>query len=232
MATAAVATSSREVSRTIGGAARWGGAAGIAFALSVAALNIASGAAGIEPAADAGAVTILEHAVDHETAIKFGFAWTSINAAIVAFFMAAIYQRVRLAEPVFALTGLLAGALMVALFPLSNVPLIAIVVGADSLAGEPALVEALWHLQLGIFAFVNVLAGVALIGLSVAAARANLVPGWWAVVGPAGGIIIAAAGAPASLMVEGSNVVLFGILGFVAWLVFVLHSGVQLWRGR
>ncbi|MGE5595243.1 MAG: hypothetical protein ACM3S1_04305 [Hyphomicrobiales bacterium] len=230
MATAATSTVS--VPRIETSIARWSGLAGLLFAVSVAAFNIVAQAVGTDPAPDAAADEILQHARDHKDVIEFSFGWVAVNVVLLGIFISGLYQRVRERAPIFARLGLVGAIVLMVFFPLKNVPVALIVAGADSLASQPQLVEALWRLQLATFALAQLVLGLALVGFSVSAARARLVPNWVAYAGPLAALTLIAGAAPLSLQVEGSNAVRFGVIGFVSWLVFVGCSGVLVWRGR
>lgn len=210
---------------------RWAGLAGLAFAVSVAALNVIIPAAGLQPAPDASASEVLTKISDNRDQLAVTFGLVALNVVLLGVFIAGIVERVGDAAPIFARVGLLGGIGVLLLFPLSIVPIVVIASSGDELAASPALVSVLWDLHFAMFALVHVVLGLGLLGLSVAAARAKLVPGWFAVVGPIGALFLVAGTLPLVEAAQGSMAVMsIGLPGFVAWLVFAGTAGVKMWR--
>jgi hypothetical protein len=211
-------------------AGRWAGPAGIAFAVSVAVQNVWAGAAGINPANDAPATSVLAKFAEHADAHGVLSAWVGVNLVLIGLFLAGAHARLRRSAPAWANLGLLGGVLLMALFALVNVPRVALALGADGWQGEPALVDALWDLHLATFAYAGIALGLALLGFSLAAVSAGMVPRWFRIVGPVGAAAIIAFSVPVQAAAAGSEATMGGALGFVAWLAFLVVFGVRLWR--
>jgi len=211
-------------------ATRWAGLAGLLFAVSVAVENIWAGAAGLFPDPDAGADEIVEKFAEHGNEFGVLFGWVALTAIVLLGFLAGAWTRLRDADPVWARMGVIGALLVAAFFPLSNVPLVALSIGGEDLAGEPALVNALWQTHLATFAFTGLVLGVGLTGLSLAAVAAGLMPRWFRIVGPLGGLLLVAGAVPVKANAEGSPATMIGGIGFIVWLVFLAWFGVRMWR--
>ena len=207
---------------------RLAGTAGMAFAVSVIAQNVWSQGAGITPEADANPAEVVSTFVDTATEQGILTAWVAANLVLMALFLAGAHARLRRSEPVLATAGLVGGVLLMAFFAMLNVPRVALSLADDGWAEEPALVDALWTMHLATFAFAGLSLGLALAGFSLAAARAGLVPRWLGVVGPAGAAVIVLASIPVRVGADGSAATMVGVLGFLAWLLFLLVFGQRL----
>src|SRR5580765_3310446 len=89
-----------------------------------------------------------------------------------------------------------------------------------------------------IFVLVNVLQfalalpmlGTTCIGSALAAHASGLTPAWQRLLGMVGGSLLLAAGLGNLAIADGSPLIFVGLLGFVAWLVWLLATGVRLVR--
>jgi hypothetical protein len=113
---------------------------------------------------------------------------------------------------------------------LRSVPCVALALGADAMTESPSLAGALWAMHGPMFAFSGIALGLALGGLSLAAARARLVPKWFTVVGPGGAIVVIGASIPVQQGADGMAATMVGGIGFLAWLAFLVIFGAWLWR--
>ena len=211
---------------------RWGGLAGLVFAVSAAVQNLWAGAAGIAPDNDADAREIVTSFAEHAGAHGVVSAWVAANVVLLAIFVAAAHTRMRAAEPAWSMVGVVGGVLLMALFVLVNVPLVALALGAESWGSETALVDALWDMHLATFAYAGVALGIALLGFSLAAAAHRLVPSWFRAVGPVGALVIIAFSIPVQDGADGAAYTMTGGIGFLAWLLFLVVFGLRLWRER
>ena len=211
-------------------AVKWGGLAGVAFGLSVVLQNVWLGASGIDPGVDAGAAVIVSKFAENATAHGVLAAWVGVNLVLMALFLAAAHTRLRAAEPAWSMLGTIGGVLLMALFALVSVPRVALALGAADMEGEPALVDALWHMHTAVFAYAGIMLGIALLGFSLAAVGAGLVPRWFRVVGPIGAFAIIGFSVPVQVSASGSPATMVGGIGFLAWLLFLVVFGLRLWR--
>jgi hypothetical protein len=209
---------------------RWAGLAGLGFAVLVAAQNIWSGAAGLDPDPDASAAKILEKVVEHRDAYGVRLGTVGIGIVLLLVFLGGAWARLRDAAPLWAPVGTLGGVLIVAFFAMTNVPLTALSIGGERFADDPVLVDALWDMHLATFAFAGIALGMALLGLSLAAVAAGLVPGWFRIVGPAGAAVMLVCSVPVKAVAEGSPATMGALVGFLVWLVFLAALGTRMWR--
>jgi hypothetical protein len=228
MATTTVGTAGRVAPDTR--TTRWAGLAGLGFAVSVAASNIWGGAVGLDPDADAGAAEIVEKFAEHQDAYGVLFGWTALNLVLLVVFLGGAWTRLRGADPTWARAGCIGVALVAVLFPLTMVPQVALSIGGEQLGRGPNLVNVLWDMHLATFALTSLALGVGLLGLSLAAVAAGLVPAWFRVVGPIGGALLIVGAVPVKAVAEGSSVAMVGLVGFVVWLVFLAVLGTRMWR--
>lgn len=209
---------------------RWAGLAGVAFGVSVIVQNLWAQGAEVTPDADAGPAEVLATFADTATEQGILAAWVAANLVLMALFLAGAHARLRPRQPVLATVGLVGGVLLMAFFAMLNVPRIALSLADDTWSGELALVDALWTMHLATFAFAGLALGIALAGFSLAAAREGLVPRWLGVVGPVGAAVIVLASIPVRAGAEGNPATMVGLLGFLAWLAFLVVFGLRLRR--
>jgi hypothetical protein len=209
---------------------RLAGLLGAAFAVSVIAQNLWTGAAGILPDPDASAADVVETFVDHNGAYAVLLGWVALNIVAISVFLAGAHHRLRRAQPIWSGVGLVGGISLIVFFAMVNLPIAALATGGESLADSPQLVDALWHMHGAAFAFAGIALGIALAGFSLAAAGAELVPRWFRTVGPVGGAVIILASVPVQAGAEGSPATMVGVLGFLIWLLFLVIFGLRIWR--
>ena len=96
---------------------------------------------------------------------------------------------------------------------------------------EPAF-ELVWQLHAAAFALALPALGTTFIGAALAAHASGLTPPWQRLLGVAGGSLLLAAGVANLAIADGSALLFVGLLGFAAWLVWLLATGVRLVRAR
>jgi hypothetical protein len=121
-------------------------------------------------------------------------------------------------------------AVIAVLFGLINVLQVVLVAERAELAGNPALVSALWAMHNAVFTLNLLAVGGALLGLGRAATLAGLVPRWMWPVSIVGALLLAVAAAPAVAEVHGSNLLAIGLIGFLCWLLLLATSSIRLLR--
>jgi hypothetical protein len=72
--------------------------------------------------------------------------------------------------------------------------------------------------------------GTTCIGVTLAAHASGLTPAWQRLLGLVGGTLLLIAGLGNFAIAEGSALIFVGLLGFLAWLVWMLTTGVRLLR--
>ncbi len=208
---------------------RWGGYAGIAFALSVIVQNLLRSS--FAPSGDASAADIRSYVVDDRWVIQTTVPLVAINVVFLLLFVATLYRRTQDGPgAVWARVGLVGATGVLALF-LTAVA-VEMTLAAQGSSLSPELTETLWALHNAVFACAFLGVGTALLGFSLASVPVGLLPRAYRIVGPvAAALMIITAGAGVAVT-EGSSVLFVGLVGFLGWLVFLFISGTRLARGQ
>jgi hypothetical protein len=101
---------------------------------------------------------------------------------------------------------------------------------ASGLAEPSPLFKLVWQLHAGAFALALSALGTTFIGAALAAHASRLAAPWQRVLGVAGGSLAIAAGVANLAIADGSPILFVGLLGYAAWLVWLLVTGVRLVR--
>jgi hypothetical protein len=123
-----------------------------------------------------------------------------------------------------------AGATASAVFALYAVLWIGAVLSAGELVEPSPVFELAWQLHAAAFAFALPALGTTFIGAALAADAISLTPPWQRLLGVAGGGLLLAAGAASLAIADGSALLFVGLLGLIAWLVWLLATGIRLVR--
>ncbi len=123
-----------------------------------------------------------------------------------------------------------AGATLAAIFVLVNVMQIGLALSADGLAEPTSAFEVMWQIHAAAFALALPMIGTTCIGAALAAHASGLTPAWQRPLGLVGGSLLLAAGLGNLAIAEGSPLIFVGLLGFAAWLVWLIATGVRLVR--
>lgn len=123
-----------------------------------------------------------------------------------------------------------AGATLSAVFALSAVLWIGVVLSAGELAEPSPAFELAWQLHAAAFALALPALGTTFIGAALAAHASGLTPAWQRLLGLVGGSLLLAAGLGNLAIADGSALLFVGLPGFAAWLVWLLATGVRLVR--
>ena len=99
-------------------------------------------------------------------------------------------------------------------------------------SADASVVEGLWVLHNSVFSFLEAAIGIALAGLSVAAAKNGLLSKRWAVAGPVGAALMIGSAMTTPAVVDGSPMFFVGVAGFVVWLAFMVRTSVALLRSQ
>jgi hypothetical protein len=122
------------------------------------------------------------------------------------------------------------GAAVSAIFVLVNVSQIALALSAAGLTEPTSAFELVWQIHAAAFAMTLPMLGVACLGSALAARASGLTPAWQRVLGIVGGSLLLAAGLANLAIADGSALIFAGLLGFAAWLVWLIVTGVRLVR--
>ena len=131
-----------------------------------------------------------------------------------------------------ASVGVLGAATIAALFAIVNITEIVLTAKAAQLASSPAVVQALWTLRAAAFGLDLAAVGIALIGLSRAAAAMRLIPSWLALTAWPGAACLLTAAAFTVALADGGPWLAVSLVGFIVWIVFVITASVSLLRER
>ena len=125
-----------------------------------------------------------------------------------------------------------AGATLSAVFALSAVLWIGVVLSAGELAEPSPAFELVWQLHAAAFALALPALGTTFIGAALAAHASGLTPAWQRLLGLVGGSLLLAAGVGNLAIADGSALLFVGLPGFSAWPVWLLATGVRLVRSN
>ncbi len=126
--------------------------------------------------------------------------------------------------------ALAAGATLSAIFVLFNVTQIGLALSAGGLAEPTSAFELVWQVHAAAFALALPMLGTTCIGVALAAHASGLTPAWQRLLGLVGGSLLLAAGLGNLAIADGSALIFVGLLGFAAWLVWLLTTGVRFVR--
>ncbi len=125
-----------------------------------------------------------------------------------------------------------AGATLSAVFALSAVLWIGVVLSAGELAEPSPAFELAWQLHAAAFALALPALGTTFIGAALAAHASGLTPAWQRLLGLVGGSLLLAAGVGNLAIADGSALLFVALPGFFAWPVWLLATGVRLVRSN
>lgn len=126
--------------------------------------------------------------------------------------------------------ALAAGATLSAVFVLFNVTQIGLAVSAGGLAEPTPAFELVWQIHAAAFGLALPMLGTTCIGVAFAAHASGLTPAWQRLLGLVGGSLLIVAGVGNLAIADGSPLIFVGLLGFAAWLVWLLVTGARLIR--
>jgi hypothetical protein len=126
--------------------------------------------------------------------------------------------------------GALGATAIMALFAVVNISEIALAAKASALAASPAVVQALWAIHAGAFGLDLAAIAVTLIGLSRAARSSRLIGPWAAAAALPGAACFLIAATFTVALANGGPWIAVGLIGFIAWLIFVIDASINLLR--
>ena len=209
---------------------RLAGTGGLVFAATLVADNIIRASA---PGFDAAPAQVSAYFLDHRAAALVPLGLFPAGLLALFPFAAGLWARARREESRWwASAGLLGAATIAALFAIVNITEIVLTAKAAQLASSPAVVQALWTLRAAAFGLDLAAVGVALIGLSRAAAAMRLIPSWLALTAWPGAACLLTAATFTVALADGGPWLAVALAGFIVWIVFVITASVSLLRGR
>jgi len=222
-------TESRAQGRQGAALDRLAGTGGLVFAAVLVADNIIRASA---PGFDAAPAQVSAYFLDHRAAALVPLGLIPVGFTLFLF-AAGLWARARQEESRWwAGVGVLGAATIAALFAIVNITEIVLTAKAAQLASSPAVVQALWTLRAAAFGLDMAAVGVALIGLSRAAAAMRLIPSWLALTAWPGAACLLTASVFTVALADGGPWLALGIAGFIVWVVFLITASVSLLRGR
>ena len=206
------------------------GAAAIAFAVSVA----------IENAVLAGATTygapieeVLAYYAANRVTVAIASSQVALNLPLLLVFVTGLHGLVERrggAGADWSRLALAAGATLSAILVLFNATQMGLALSAGGLAEPTPAFELVWQVHAAAFALALPTLGTTFIGAALAAHASGLTPAWQRLLGLVGGSLLLAAGLGNLAIADGSALIFVGLLGFAAWLVWLLATGVRLVR--
>lgn len=209
---------------------RLGGGAGLVFACGVALQNavLLSG----NPMPGASLEDIRRFYADGQTRIAIGVGLVAVNIVCLLFFASAAADRLDgdPASRIAGRTGFGAAVLLAGAFLTTTALQAVLTVRVDSLAAAGDL-QTIWDLHSAAFAMSASSLAVALLAFSLGSwISGRLVPRWASLVGFAGAAALVVAGALVVSTVDGGPGIYAQLIGFVAWLVFLVTTSIHLLR--
>jgi hypothetical protein len=194
------------------------GAAAIAFVVSVVIENAVLAVTGA-PTFDAPIEEVLAYYAANRDSVAIASGLVALYLPLLLVFVTGLHGL-----------ALAAGATLSAIFVLVNVLQIGLAVSAGGLAEPTPEVELVWQVHAAAFALALPTLGTTFIGTALAAHASGLTPAWQRLLGLVGGSLLLAAGLGNLAIADGSPLLFVGLLGFAAWLVWLLATGVRLVR--
>jgi hypothetical protein len=178
---------------------------------------------------------VLAYHAQHRVAVAILVGLEALNLPLLLGFLTGLHglvERRGRSGADYSRLAVAAGATLSAVFALYAVLWNGVVLSAGGLAEPSPELELAWRLHAAAFAFALPALGTTFIGAALAAHASQLTPPWQRLLAVAGGGLLLAAGAANLAIADGSPLIFVGVLGYYAWLVWLLATGVRLVRAR
>jgi hypothetical protein len=208
------------------------GAAAIAFAVSVAIENAVLAGTGA-PAFGDPIEEVLAYYAANRVSVAIASSAIGLSLPLLLVFVTGLHGLVERrggAGADWSRLVLAAGATLSAIFALGDALQIGLALSAGGLAEPTPAFELVWQVHAAAFALALPTLGTTFIGAALAAHASGLTPAWQRLLGLVGGSLLLAAGVGNLAIADGSALIFVGLLGFAAWLVWLLATGVRLVR--
>ena len=208
------------------------GAAAIAFAVSVAIENAVLAGTGA-PAFGDPIQEVLAYYAANRVSVAIASSAIGLSLPLLLVFVTGLHGLVERRGGAGAdgsRLALAAGATLSAIFALGDALQIGLALSAGGLAEPTPAFELVWQVHAAAFALALPTLGTTFIGAALAAHASGLTPAWQRLLGLVGGSLLLAAGLGNLAIADGSALIFVGLLGFAAWLVWLLATGVRLVR--
>ncbi|MEV1117157.1 hypothetical protein AB0I91_18960 [Actinosynnema sp. NPDC049800] len=208
------------------------GAAAIAFVVSVVVENAVLAVTGA-PTFDAPIDDVLAYYAANRDSVAIASSLVALYLPLLLVFATGLHGLVERrggAGADWSRLAVAAGATLSAVFVLVNVLQIGLALSAVGLAEPTPAFELVWQVHAAAFALALPTLGATFIGAALAAHASGLTPAWQRLLGLVGGSLLLAAGLGNLAIADGSPLLYLGLLGFAAWLVWLLATGLRLVR--
>lgn len=159
----------------------------------------------------------------------------ALNVPLLLGFLAGLHRLVarrRGAGSTWSLLALVSGAALSAIFALYSAMWIGVVLAAGRPTEPTATLQVLWQVHAAGFALALPALGTTFGGAALGAHAAGLTPRWQRLLGVVGGGLLVASGTANLAIADGSPLIFVGLVGYAAWIVWLLATGVRLIRSR
>jgi hypothetical protein len=208
------------------------GALALALAVSIAIQNAVLGWTGAPSYADPITDVFAFHA-ENRAAVAIAVGLEALNVPLLLGFLVGLHGLIGRrggAGADWSRLAVAAGAALSAIFAMYAVLWNGTVLSAGELAEPSSEFKLVWQLHAAAFALALPALGATFIGAAQAAHANSLTSPWQRLLGLAGGGLLIAAGTANLAIADGSSIVFVGVLGYAAWLIWLLVSGIRLVR--
>jgi hypothetical protein len=208
------------------------GAAAIASAASVVIDNAVVASAG-PPSYASPIKEVLTFHAQHPTAVAISVGLEALNVPLLLGFLIGLHGLVGRrggAGADWSRLAVAAGATFSAVMAIYAVLWDGVVLSASGLTEPSPVLEVAWHMHAAAFAWSLPTLGTTFIAAALATHASRLTPPWQRLLAVAGGGLLLAAGTANLAIADGSALVIVGVSGLAAWLVWLLATGVRLVR--
>src|SRR3954451_8969386 len=176
---------------------------------------------------------VLAFHADHRAAVAIAVGLEALNVPLLLLFVTGLHGLVGRrggAGADWSRLAVAAGATLSAVMAFYAVLWDGVVLSASGLTEPSPTFELAWQVHAAAFAWSLPALGTTFIGAALAAHASGLTPPWQRLLGLVGGSLLLAAGVGNLAIADGSALIFVGLLGFAAWLVWLLATGVRLVR--
>lgn len=176
---------------------------------------------------------VLAYHAANRGAVAVAAGLEALNLPLLLLFVTGLQGLVRrrgAAGADWARLAVAAAATLSAILALVIATHIAVVLAADGLTEPTPTFELAWQLHAAAFALALPALGATFIGAALATHASGLTRPWQRLLGLVGASLLLAAGFGNLAIADGSALIFVGLLGFAAWLVWLLATGVRLVR--
>lgn len=171
----------------------------------------------------------------HRGALAFVIGLEALNLPLLLGFLVGLdglVARRRAGGTDWSRLAIAAGATLSAIYALYAVLWIGTVLSVGQLTGPTPLFQLAWQMHAAALALAMPALGTTFIGAASAAHVSGLTPLWQRVFGLVSGVLLIAAGGASLAIADGSPLLFVGVPGVLAWILWLLVTGVRLVRDR